>query len=194
MSQSMSISRRRVSNSIRRRMSFMSISSIVSDDDDRDDNMNKKEVRFATKGKLHVYNSRTSDPKETWYDYSDYAQFREDRAFDASRIRGRHPDDLNKEEECFWGLENLIVGDLRERVIRTRNNINYDLAAAQNRQWEERRLNPNMMRSASTKHSEWSSNVARKKALFYRMPKMCFIKSLFPRSATSTAACCLCVE
>jgi len=164
MRQSMSISRR-MSNSIRRRMSCLSI---VSDDDDDRDDINKKEVRFATKGKLHVYNSRTSDPKETWYDYSDYAQFREDRAFDASRIRGRHPDDLNKEEECFWGLENLIVGDLRERVIRTRNNINYDLAAAQNRQWEERRLNPSLMRSASTKHSEWSSNVARKKALFYR--------------------------
>ena len=147
----------------------MSISSIVSDDDDdRDDDMNKKEVRFATKGKLHIYNSRTSNPKESWYDASDYHSFREDRAFDASRIRGRHPDDLNQEDECFWGLENLIVGDLRERVIRTRNNINYDLAAAQNRQWEERRLNPNMMRSASTKHSEWSSNVARKKALFYR--------------------------
>jgi len=169
MSQSMSIISRRMSNSIRRRISCISISSIVSDDDDyRDDDINKKEVRFATKGKLHVYNSRTSDPKETWYDYSDYAQFREDRAFDASRIRGRHPDDLNQEEECFWGLENLIVGDLRERVIRTRKNINYDLAAAQNRQWEERRLNPSLMRSASTKHSEWSSNVARKKALFYR--------------------------
>ena len=168
-SRRMSISRRRMSNSIRRRMSCMSISSIVSDDDDdRDDNMNKKEVRFATKGKLHVYNSRTSDPKETWYDCSDYLSFREDRALDASRIRGRHPDDLNQEDECFWGLENLIVGDLRERVIRTRNSINYDLAAAQNRQWEERRLNANMMRAASTKHSEWSSDVARKKALFYR--------------------------
>ena len=175
MSQSMSISRRlsmSMKNSINKStkmISCMSISSIVSDDDDdRDDDMNKKEVRFATKGKLHIYNSRTSNPKESWFDASDYAQFREDRAFDASRIRGRHPDDLNQEDECFWGLENLIVGDLRERVIRTRNNINYDLAAAQNRQWEERRLNPNMMRSASTKHSEWSSNVARKKALFYR--------------------------
>merc|ERR1719352_699887 len=165
MSQSMSISRR-LSMSMK---NSMSISSIVSDDDDsRDDDMIKKEVRFATKGKLHIYNSRTDDARSTWYDASDYLSFREDRAFDASRIRGRHPDDLNQEEECFWGLENLIVGDLRERVIRTRHNINYDLAAAQNRQWEERRLNPNMMRSASTRHSEWSSNVARKKALFYR--------------------------
>merc|ERR1719203_683187 len=171
MSQSMSINRR-VSMSMKRSInkSTKMMSCIVSDDDDddRDDNMNKKEVRFATKGKLHIYNSRTSNPKESWFDASDYAQFREDRAFDASRIRGRHPDDLNQEDECFWGLENLIVGDLRERVIRTRNNINFSVAYAQNRQWEERRLNPNMMRSASTRHSEWSSNVARKKALFYR--------------------------
>ena len=147
---------------------LMSLSSIVSDDDSTmTSSTSKKEVRFAKQKRLHIYERSTSDPTSSWLDAGDYSQFRLDRSNDAAKMRGRHPNELDQDTECFWGLENVIVTDLRQRTLQTRRAIAHDVLSAQEEQWKERRLNPHKIYRASRTHSEWSASVARKKALFY---------------------------
>lgn len=126
----------------------------------------EKGVRFAPCVNVQRYENGDSDPSSSWYSQSDYKRFRTDRIMDAVRIGGRHPDDL-KEKECFWGLENVLVPRLRERVIQVRENIRKGVLAEQKAQRMECRPNPYNISRSSTKHSEWSASVARKKALFY---------------------------
>lgn len=147
---------------------LMSLSSIVSDDDSvMTSSTSKKEVRFAKQKKLHIYERSTSDPTSSWFNAEDFSQFRLDRSNDAAKMRGRHPNELDQDTECFWGLENVIVTDLRQRTLQTRRAIAQDVLSAQEEQWKERRLNPHKIYRASRTHSEWSASVARKKALFY---------------------------
>lgn len=130
----------------------------------------KKEVRFSSRGTIRIYERSSSyDPTTTWYKGDDYLQFRADRATDVSRIRGRHPDDL-KEVECFWGLENVLVPDLKQRVFKTRQNITQDILKVQkdcNTADSSRLSCPHRIAEAAASSSTWSAAVARKKALFY---------------------------
>mmetsp|Transcript_7891 Transcript_7891/g.14176 ORF Transcript_7891/g.14176 Transcript_7891/m.14176 type:complete len:149 (-) Transcript_7891:306-752(-) len=135
--------------------SLMSCSSTESDSDDS--SSSKKVVRFAPKANLQYQSNASEDPRSSsWYSASDYKRFRVDRATDASN-----------ENECFWGLENVIVPNLRERVVHTRDNIRKGVLAEQKSQFMQCRYNPDDISRASSAHSEWSAAVARKKASFY---------------------------
>ena len=158
-----------MNRSINRSQHLISCSSVVSDiSDDENSTSSKKEVRFSSRGTIRIYERSSShDPTTTWYKVDDYLQFRADRATDVSRIRGRHPDDL-KEVECFWGLENSLVPDLKQRVVKTRQNITQDVLKVQEDcNTAESRLSPHKIAEAAASSSTWSAAVARKKALFY---------------------------
>eukprot|EP01083_Nonionella_stella_P120349 360555_1 len=93
---------------------MMSCSSTVSDSDDS--SSSKKEVTFAKRAKMKVYKKDSlSDSEDTWYTPSDYKRFRAQRFMDAVRIKHSPPEDL-KEKDCVWGLETMIVPDLKAKV------------------------------------------------------------------------------
>ena len=161
-----------MNRSINRSQHLISCSSVVSDiSDDENSTSSKKEVRFSSRGTIRIYERSSSyDPTTTWYKVEDYLQFRADRATDVSRIRGRHPDDL-KEVECFWGLENSLVPDLKQRVVKTRQIITQGVLKVQEDckdcNTAESRLCPHKIAETAASSSTWSAAVARKKALFY---------------------------
>jgi len=156
-----------MNRSINRSQHLISCTSVVSDisDDENSTSSMKKEVRFSSRGTIRIY-ERSSSSTTTWYKGDDYLQFRADRAQDVSRIRGRHPDDL-KEVECFWGLENVLVPDLKQRVVKTRQNITQDVLKVQEDCNTDSRRCPHRIAEAAAASSTWSAAVARKKALFY---------------------------
>mmetsp|Transcript_12132 Transcript_12132/g.26489 ORF Transcript_12132/g.26489 Transcript_12132/m.26489 type:complete len:184 (-) Transcript_12132:1739-2290(-) len=141
---------------------LMSFSSTV----DEDDSSSNKEVRFASHSTLRQYEDDDSDPRSVWYSHSDYERFKYDRFMDAARIRVCRSDDL-KENECFWGLENVILPEMRERVLLARARMIKGVISEQKSQWTEHRYNPHGISKSCSDHTEWSAKVARKKALFY---------------------------
>ena len=143
----------------------MSWSSTVSDSDDS--SSSKKEVRFATSAKMKVYKKDSlSESESTWYSPSDYKRFRAQRFMDAVRMK-HGPSENLKEKECVWGLENMIVPDLKAKVAQSRWNISRDVLSEQEYQRTTGTHNPHDISKSASVHSAWSSSVARKKALFY---------------------------
>lgn len=127
----------------------------------------KKGVTFASHAKVKVLKiNQDIDPKSTWYSSADYKRFRYDRVTDALAMKGRHPDDL-EEDECFWGMENILVSDLRDRASQTKVNVIQGVLIEQRSQERLCRHSPNDIARKSTDYSQWSAAVASKKALFY---------------------------
>ena len=147
------------------RQMLMSWSSTVSDSDDSS-SCSKKEVRFATSAKMKVYKKDSVSQSDTWYSTEDYKRFRAQRFIDAVRIKHSHPENL-KEKECVWGLENMIVPDLKAKVAQSRSKISRDVLYEQAYQRTARTHNPHDISKSSSVHSAWSKSVAQKKALFY---------------------------
>jgi len=137
-------------------VSYRPTVSTVSDDEGPP---SKKQVKFASRVKLDVYERDLPDPSCTWYSKAEYQQLRDDRAMDAARIRKYRVGDL-PDTECFWGLENIVVPSLREKVMFSRASITNEVLSSQ------RHRRPVQMR-ALLDQSRWSAEVARKKALFY---------------------------
>jgi len=82
-------------------------------------------------------------------------------------VAGRNSDDLDEEMECLWGLENLIVPHLAEKILDTRARMWGAVLAKHKSQIMQSRYDPAEISSASIVHTQWSSDLARKKALFY---------------------------
>mmetsp|Transcript_12660 Transcript_12660/g.20677 ORF Transcript_12660/g.20677 Transcript_12660/m.20677 type:complete len:185 (-) Transcript_12660:92-646(-) len=137
-----------------------------------------KSVRFAPTATRRNYRNKSSwDSEESlWYSDSDYKGFEVDRAVAASRISGCSPiakDGLNDDdiEECFWGLERLMIPGLRERTAATRARIIEDVCAERKHQLSMRSgFNPDAISIVLSDHSKWSAEMARKKALFHSSP------------------------
>jgi len=128
----------------------------------------EKTVSFATSAKLWTYHTDpTEDSRRFWYSAADNRQFRLTRQLDASMVAGRHPNDLDEEIECFWGLENLIVPHLAKKILDTRARIWGAVLAEHKLQIMQSRYDPDDISSVSIVHTQWSSDLARKKALFY---------------------------
>jgi hypothetical protein len=128
----------------------------------------KRGVTFATHARVKVFKDEHDiDPRSTWYSKEEYQRFRYDRAMDAVSMKGRHPDDIEKDGECFWGLENLMVSALRDRILQTRQRITQGVLIEQKCQEMQCRYSPEDLANISRAQSEWSMAVARKKGLFY---------------------------
>lgn len=149
--------------SLKQRKDFMTRQSTGSDGDSySNSSCPEKLVTFAATAKLRRYQKDTSvDPATMWYSVSDYRQFRLERQIDAARMAGRRPVDIDEDIECFWGLENWIVPNLVEKIMDTRARVRTVVLAGQYKN------DPESLSKASIFHSQWSADVARKKALFY---------------------------
>jgi hypothetical protein len=73
------------------------------------------------------------------------------------------------EKECGYGIENLIVPGMRERVKETRRrHLTIVLnSGEQTEQLKQCTFNPDDISRAAMAHSRQSTLIARKKALFY---------------------------
>lgn len=130
----------------------------------------EKQVRFAPVAIRQSYDNYENDPSDaesTWYDLQDYKKFLYDRHVDAYRMKEKHPNDLS-DSECFWGMEHIIVKDMKKKIIKTRSNLRNAVLEEQESQLTKCRRNVGAISRVSRAHTEWSETVARKKGLFYQ--------------------------
>mmetsp|Transcript_14902 Transcript_14902/g.31597 ORF Transcript_14902/g.31597 Transcript_14902/m.31597 type:complete len:170 (+) Transcript_14902:149-658(+) len=154
-----------IHHTMKRNESFVSCSSTECDSDGN--SSVEKVVRFNPSARLRTYQTDDDeDPLLTWYTRAEYQQFRADRTTDATRIIGQSANDL-RDEDCFWGLENVIVGQLRNNVRKTRTRVWKAVLKEQKCQSMECRQNPQDIARAACIHTQWAEKTARKKALFY---------------------------
>lgn len=127
----------------------------------------KKTVRFAPTARVRKFKSVANDDSmSTWYSIKDYKRFQRDRAIDCDSVRGRDIYTL-KDDECFWGLENSIVPDMRQNIFLLRSHIVKGVLNEQKSQQLNGMANLGSISRASSIYSDWSATVAHKKALFY---------------------------
>ncbi len=114
---------------------------------------NSRAVKFATsQTRITVYEQRPSIRRSTiWYNAKDLKQFRDDRKADASKIKNQEYAN-SSEKICWWGLERLLVPEVREKTVYAKEQMKSAVLEKQ---------------SVSKSASEWAAKVAQKKAKYY---------------------------
>jgi hypothetical protein len=112
---------------------------------------NSRAVKFsASQTRITVYEQRPSIRRSTiWYNGADLKQFREDRKADASKIKNQ---EYATGEICWWGLERLLVPEVREKTVYAKEQMKSAVLEKQ---------------SVSKSASDWAAKVAQKKAKYY---------------------------
>ena len=136
----------------------------------------EKNVRFSFPPRqLQYYKSDDSDPSLVWYSSSDYNRFKQDRLNDAffiKAIQRQQPlttslETMDGGGACFWGLESLIIPELKVKILHTKANIRTAVLMEQDFQHRRCKYNPDNICKSSRTYSEWTELVARKKGEYY---------------------------
>ena len=111
---------------------------------------NSRAVKFSSsQTRITVYEQRPSIRRSTiWYQPEDLKQFRDERKADASKIKNRE----YTEKICWWGLERLLVPEVREKTVYAKEQMKSAVLEKQ---------------SVSKSASDWAAKVAQKKAKYY---------------------------
>ena len=112
---------------------------------------NSRAVKFSSsQTRITVYEQRPSIRRSTiWYQPKDLKQFRDERKADASKIKNR---EYTNEKICWWGLERLLVPEVREKTVYAKEQMKSAVLEKQ---------------SVSKSASDWAAKVAQKKAKYY---------------------------
>lgn len=120
---------------------------------------NSRAVKFATsQTRITVYEQRPSIRRSTiWYNAKDLKQFRDDRKADASKIKNQEYAN-GAEKICWWGLERLLVPEVREKTVYAKEQMKSAVLEKQSEAHEDKKVKG---------ASEWAAKVAQKKAKYY---------------------------
>ena len=123
-------------------------------------NNNIRTVQFsASNTRTMHYEDQIDRRSLIWYNARDLAQFRADRKTDATRLKNKENNSEN--EICFWGLERILMPEVRRKTHHTRQAVRKAVLTTQDGACVE------TIRQSSRLHSEYSSKVAQSKGRYY---------------------------
>ena len=117
-------------------------------------------VTFAMVDQVKFFDSDKELVRAQWLTVNDYRHFKRQRHDDATKI-AQLEDPRNLDHHCFWGLEAMIVRDMKQKIAVSRKSLTKDVLSEQGSQREE-----DIARIAR-QHSNWSAKVAAKKGRYY---------------------------
>ncbi len=120
---------------------------------------NSRAITFSSsQTRITVYEQRPSIRRSTiWYNAKDLKQFRDDRKADASKIKNQEYAN-GAEKICWWGLERLLVPEVREKTVYAKEQMKSAVLEKQSEAHEDKKVKG---------ASEWAAKVAQKKAKYY---------------------------
>lgn len=120
--------------------------------------MTTRTVTFSTsQTRIKTYDADIDRRSLVWYKSADLKQFKEDRKTDAIKVSNREYSD-DGEKICWWGLERLIVPEVRSKTVRARKQVKEVVLWKQDEAFSDKRFK---------EASEWAAKAARQKAMYY---------------------------
>ena len=120
--------------------------------------MATRTVTFSTsQTRIKTYDADIDRRSLVWYKSADLKQFKEDRKTDAIKVSNREYSD-DGEKICWWGLERLIVPEVRSKTVRARKQVKEVVLWKQDEAFSDKRFK---------EASEWAAKAARQKAMYY---------------------------
>jgi len=120
-------------------------------------------VTFAMFDQIQLFDSDKELVRSQWLTAHDYRNFKRQRYDDATKISQLEDPRSLEDELCFWGLEAMIVRDMKQKIAVARKSLTQDVLSL-SEQGSER--GEDIARIAR-QHSNWSAKVAAKKGRYY---------------------------
>ena len=118
-------------------------------------------VTFALFDQVQHFESDRELARAQWLTVQDYRHFKRQRQDDAAKI-SQLEDPRSLDELCFWGLEAMIVQDMKQKISIARKSLRQDVLSEQARSQREEDI-----ARIARQHSNWSAKVAAKKGRYY---------------------------